>query len=793
MALSRIFILFIAIAAAAAEPPLINPDLLTKSWSAQWIVVPGAPPFDYGVYHFRKSIDLPSKPGHFIVHVTADNRYQLFVNGERSVNGPARGDLYHWRFETVDIGPMLKAGRNTIAAVVWNFGSYAPEAQLTWQTGFLLQGDSAAERIADSGNTWLCSRDESYSPLPTSHGDVRGYFVAGPGEHIDAAKYPWGWERADFDDARWSKAAALSNGSPRDSSDGPNRWMLVPRSVPAMEETPERIVAVREASGVQTPAGWPAMAAAFTVPAHTKARLLLDQSYLTTGHTELEVSGGKGATLSLGYAEALVEAGNYTGGFRKGNRNETAGKRFIGYKDVFVTDGGNHRMFRPLWWRTWRYLEFTVETADQPVTIDDLRGVFSAYPFERRARLATGEPEIDKILDIGWRTARLCAHETYMDCPYYEQLQYAGDTRIQALVSLYMTGDDRLMRNAISQLNDSRTAEGATYSRAPSRLQQYIPPFSLWWIGMVHDHWMYRDDPRFIREMLPGVRQVLTFFARYQKPGGELGKVPWWNFADWVPAWRDGVPPRDADGSESSVIDLQLLLAYQWAAELEEALGSKALSAADRESAQQLTSAIQARYWDASRKLYADTTDHGKWSGHANTLAILAGLVKGDDARALLKRSIEDRSLEQPTFYFRHYLHSALNMAGDGDRYLSMLDPWRGMMQLGLTTWAENPEPARSDCHAWSASPNFELFRTVLGVDSAAPGFKRVSVRPFLGKLQQVSGSVPHPNGSIQVRLERRGTEGIRAEIELPDNTPGVFEWRGRTKDLAPGRNVVEF
>ena len=99
-----------------------------------------------------------------------------------------------------------------------------------------------------------------------------------------------------------------------------------------------------------------------------------------------------------------------------------------------------------------------------------------------------------------------------MDCPYYEQLQYAGDTRIQALVSLYTTGDGRLMRNAIEQLNDSRTAEGATDARAPSVAQQYIPPFSLWWIGMVHDYYRYVDDPAFVREMLNGVRAVLGFY-----------------------------------------------------------------------------------------------------------------------------------------------------------------------------------------------------------------------------------------------------------------------------------------
>jgi len=73
-----------------------------------------------------------------------------------------------------------------------------------------------------------------------------------------------------------------------------------------------------------------------------------------------------------------------------------------------------------------------------------------------------------------------------------------------------------------------------------------------------------------------------------------------------------------------------------------------------------------------------------------------------------------------------------VNKAGEGDRYLGLLDPWRRMLARGLTTWAERDEPSRSDCHAWGSSPNFELFHTVLGIDSAAPGFRRVSVRPFL-------------------------------------------------------------
>jgi alpha-L-rhamnosidase len=318
------------------------------------------------------------------------------------------------------------------------------------------------------------------------------------------------------------------------------------------------------------------------------------------------LSGGRGATASLRYAESLVVPGDYEGHFRKGHRDEVEGKELVGYGDTFLPDGGARRLFRPLWWRTYRYVELSVETRDEPLVVEDLRGVFTAYPFERRATFDAGSERLARILDVGWRTARLCAHETYMDCPYYEQLQYAGDTRIQALVSLYMTGDARLMRNALAQLDASRTSEGLTQSRAPTRLQQYIPPFSLWWVGMVHDYWMYRDDPDFVREVLPGVRAVLSFFAARQKGRASLGRLPWWNFVDWTRPWPAGVPPFEADG-DSAPLDLQLLLAYGWAAEMEESLGSKALAGAHREAWARLRAAAQSLYWDEARRLYADT------------------------------------------------------------------------------------------------------------------------------------------------------------------------------------------
>ncbi len=481
-----------------------------------------------------------------------------------------------------------------------------------------------------------------------------------------------------------------------------------------------------------------------------------------------------------------------TRGLDKGNRNEVEGKRFIGYRDEFTPDGGAGRAFRPLWWRTYRYMQLEIETGGEPLTIDDLRATYVGYPFVRRARLESDAPEIGRMLDVGWRTARLCAHETYMDCPYYEQLQYVGDTRVQCLISLFNSGDARLMRNAIELIGDSRVSEGATMSRYPTRLEQFIPGFSLWWIGMVRDYWWYVDEPEFVRSMLPGVRAVLSFFEGYQKENGSLKTLPWWRYFDWVPEWPSGNAPQDADGG-AALFDMHLAMAYGWAAELEAALGRTALGESYTGRRKQLQQTVQQLYWDAGRTLYADTESKKSFSQHAQTMAVLSEAITGDPARALMERSLSAPGLSVPGLFFKFYVHCALAKVGEGDAYLDRLGDWRDMLARGLTTFAEvvdRPgQASRSDCHAWSASPNIEIFRTVLGVDSAAPGFGRVSIRPHLGKLRRVRGSVPHPKGSVEVSIEPQGAS-YAVRVNLPPGVGGEFAWRGTNRQLSGGENA---
>lgn len=787
----------------SSQAQTISEAVLQRPWKAQWITAPGAGSMnqwiaaydaslkEYGVYKFRKSFELAAKPTSFIVHVSADNRYKLYVNEQLVSLGPARGDLYFWNFETVDIAKYLKDGKNTVAALVWNDGKQKPEAQISYLTGFILQGNTAAEEILNTNESWKSIKDSSYLPLETH---VPGYYVAGPGELVQMKNNVKGWQQINYDDSKWQKSRTIGHGLTKDAARDSRGWMLVPSPLPPMELKMQRLSALRKADGVSVPSGFPATKTPFTIPANSNVTLLLDQNFLTNAYPTLLFSKGNNAGISLSYAEALYSPENEKtkSGRGKGNRNEIDGKIFIGKIDSIVADGTDGQQYTSLWWRTYRYIQLRVTTKNEPLVIDDIYGTFTGYPFVQKTTYQSGNATDNKILDIGWRTARLCAFETYMDCPFYEQLQYIGDARIQALVTLYNTSDDRLVRNALTLMDHSRIAEGITLSRYPTDLQQQIPTFSLWWIGMLHDYWMYRPDASFIKDKLPGERQVLSFFQHYQQPDGSLKNVPYWIFSDWVEkrkGWDYGEAPIGKAGY-SAVIDLQLMWTYQLAAEMEATLGFMDISKQYKAKAAQLKQTIQKRYWDATKQLYADTEEKDLFSQHANSLAILAGMVTGADAKTLGEKLLTDTSMAQASIYFKYYLHQALIKAGMGNDYNKWLGKWNENIQLGMTTWAEMSDVSgtRSDCHAWGSSPNIEFFRTILGIDSDAPGFAKVKVEPHLGDLKNVNGAMPHPNGMVSASYKSEAGKWI-IDISLPDHTTGTFLWKAKSYPLKPGNN----
>ena len=766
-------------------------NIVKDEWNAAWIEVPGSDRNGYGVYYFRKDIELAKVPAQFKINVSADQRYKLYVNGQLASLGPARNDSKHWNYESLDIAQYLQIGKNVIAAQVWTEGQFKPVPNATLTPGFILLGEGEAS-VLNTDASWKCIQDISYNPLRQR---VSGYYALGAGEGIDMSKHISDWLDPTNNLEGWVTANPYEIGTPHDTSSGTGVYQnhpLVQSILPQLERKYQRMSVVRQDGGLKLPKTFPSEKTDVQIPAGKSIDILLDQGCLTNGFFSLEMSKGVGAKVTIKYAEALYTSEGREA--KKGNRNEVDGKIFQGRHDELISSGKEHQLFTSLDWRTWRYVILHIETQKEPLIINDVYSTFIGFPFELRANLETDNQELQKMFEIGWRTARLCAVETYTDCPYYEQLQYLGDTRIQALVSLYNTADDRLVKNYLRQADMSRNAEGVTMGRAPSELPQYITPYALHYIYALHDYMMYAADQDFVFGLVPGAEQILQYFSRYTLEDGRVSGLPGWNFSDWCynPGWELGVPPTGHDGA-SSILDLQLLYAYQMLGDMEQRLGNDYMTKKYAEKEAQLADAIKRAYWEEGKGLFANTIEKKNFSQHANSLAILCGLVDADKALGVAEKMINDKTLDYCTVYFKFYLHQALAKVGLGDNYLDWLDIWRENIRMGLTTWGETSDidGTRSDCHAWGASPNIEFFRILLGIDSASPAFKTVKIEPHLGAIEKIGGTMPHPLGEIKVSYQKKGTT-INAEIELPANITGVFVWEGKEYMLKEGKNNIK-
>ncbi len=767
-----------------------NPSLLDSHWDASWVSVPDTDPYGYGVYFYRNTLVLDKAPEKYVIHISADNRYKLYVNDQWIGLGPARSDPDNWNYETYDISSYLKSGENIVSAAVWNFGSEKPWAQLSLYSSFIVQGDSDKETEINTPGNWRCKQIDAYSPVISNSESLGTFIIIGPGDNIEGDKYPWGWNGNDFNDADWSTPVAKFRGSPKGIGTGIT-YALVPRTIPAMELSPIESPIIRKIDAHIVKRELQE----YTIPSNSVRTILLDQGNLVTAYPELTLSGGKSSSIELGYSETL-----YNSSGKKENRDKIENMHFKGTYDIFLPDGGNNKLYTTLWFRTFRYLQLKITTGNDPLTIHSLDPIFTAYPFEEKAWFESDNDLLNKIWETGWRTSRLCANEIFYDCPYYEQMQYVGDTRIQALISLYVSGDDRLMRKAIDDFYNSMTPEGLTLSRYPSEPRQIIPTYSLFWISMIHDYLWHKPDYMFASKYLVSIQHILRWFEnRIDAESGMLGPIEYWPFVDWASAWswdnekRIGGVPLGGQEGNSSIITLQYAMTLDQAADIFSFYGQESLARIYLNEADQLVAATSKNCYDHDKQFFADTPEKTEFSQHANIFAVLTNAVPEADKALFTERIIRSEELIETSYYFKYYLHRALIESGLGNKYIDMLAPWKEMLDMGLTTFAETHDLAgtRSDCHAWSSSPLYELLATVAGIRPADIGFRTVIIEPHPGDLKWIKSGVPHSLGDIEVDLEFNKKGKVKGSVTLPDGLKGIFIWDKQTLDIQGGVNKI--
>jgi alpha-L-rhamnosidase len=766
-------------------------------WPCRWVSCPGAgePPLVTG-YRRRFSV---AGAASATVHVSADERYDLFLDGHRIGRGPERGDPDNWFFETYELD--LKAGEHVLAARVWSLGDMAPIAQMSLRPGFILCPESEAfvELFGTGVADWEAKVLGGYEFAMTGQWKMVGANVV-----IDAARFDWGFERGEGEG--WQTAFVGAPGAVAGlPAEYPTCHMMRPAMLPAMMEKHRFAGTVRhvqelkrsDAQGVPVrtqdhlkdeAAAWQTLISgdgALTVPPKTQRRVIVDLGDYYTAYPELVTDGGRGACVRVEWAETLFKD---AAGRGKGNRDEIEGRYFVGVGDAFLLDG-QKRHFETLWWSAGRYLQVTVRTAGEPLTISRLLLRETRYPLEAESGFHCDDERLKGVTPVALRALQMSAHETYVDCPYYEQLLYVGDSRLEALATYALSRDERLPRKALREFDFSRARGGTVMSRFPSRLHQIIPSFSLWWICMVHDYAHWRDDPGFVRSLMPGVRAVIEGLLPHLNADGLLEALRGWNFMDWVAEWPNGVPP-EADLGVSGPINWLFALALARAAELEAIAGEPELAARDRRLAEEVAERTGAAFWVQGRKLYADDLGGTRFSEHSQTLAILTGLLS-EERMARVGRGLSGaQGLAPASIYFTHYVFEALRRLGRVEGVFARMQEWFDHAAHGMkTTWESGPE-GRSDCHGWGAHLLFHYFATLLGIRPASAGFRTVDVAPQLGPLTSVYGRMVHPRGEIEAELVLK--DGcLKGFLVLPAAVEGRLRWGAKTLPLEEGRQEV--
>lgn len=759
-----------------------------KEQLAPWVSYPTANQTVYGVYHFRKTFDLGKVPEKLVIHVSADNRYNLFVNGKRVCYGPAKGDLQTYKYDIVDIAPFLRAGENVLAALVYNGGDDKPLAFVSVQTAFMLRAENSQFEKINSRSQWKVYKNPAYKPVSYYEMLFKerwfyGFYACGPGDDVDASKYPWGWETVDFDDSGWQNAELLL-------FDGKAPWNLVPRNIAFMDNHlvyPEKI---RKTTGVSIPTGKWDGKTVLTIPANTKASVLVDFEIFTMGYPELMVTRGRGSSIQVNYAEALYEAVHL-----KAHRDSVNGLTMYGVFDIFHADG-EKRMFRPLWKRTFRYVQFTVETKAEPLEINSYILEYSGYPYPEMAKFKSNNARLNDIFEMSQRTLRMCSGETYYDTPYYEQLSYGGDNRPISAISTYNSTDDRLLREVLRLYPQSENRETGLFKSAyPSRFDFDMGSWSMGWIQSLHDYYFMRGDSAFIAQFTDKIEGVLRFYERHlDEQTGMIGTVKNQNFIDW--SMVKGSLPRSNEKREmkqSALLTLYFAHTMDCTVSLFNQLGLSEKAAHWQQLSGQIKTALSRNCWDAEKQLFRDYPDQPIFSQHTNLFAILCDLVPLTDQQKLMDRILTyDKFDEKASSYFSFFIFKALEKTGQEDLILENLDFWYTFIDRGLTTCGETGFAShdRSDCHAWSAHPAYYLLSSVCGIKPADIGFNTVEITPHLGNLTNLEASMPHPKGRISV--DYKFVKGkLIASINLPKGMNGTWKFKDNAIPIHEGFNEI--
>lgn len=420
-------------------------------------------------------------------------------------------------------------------------------------------------------------------------------------------------------------------------------------------------------------------------------------------------------TIKLRWGEPGCSPEDFTPEFLNGKK-PGEGPFLLGDGDVFDLPEAKEVRFFDLHWKAGRLLEVRCDGEARLLSAEFVR---TGYPYHYDVNFrAPGDQATEKLLAMSRSTLEACSHDTFMDCPYYEQLQYVSDCRVEALSSYVICSDKRLIEKAILLFALSIKPDGMLPCRYPvdddpayvpafgDRCKPSIPSFMCYYIALVHDYALWGGKTELIHEVLPVLRKIERYLRQYED-NRKLLFVPGWNFLDWMPNWNAGVPPGGETGGGCS-LNWIWVQALRDLADLETLCGEVTNAPEYMAHADAIAASVKQVYFRPEEQFYSEDETHAYASEHAQVLALLTE----KDTRVL--PALRSGILDECGIYFSLYSLEAFRLFKETELFASRKQKYLDIARTNLVTMPEcfpNTWWQRSDCHAWSSHFLYHHYR----------------------------------------------------------------------------------
>lgn len=758
----------------SATPSTCVPEIITK---ALWIW-PDSLCWDLGNCYalFRKSFSLKSLPRSAPLYITADQSYQLYINGRYVCRGPARGFQHSWPYDEVDVREWLRKGRNVIAVRAHNPGRSNFQYIHQGYAGLLVAASWGGVEIT-TDKSWRCRRQSGIN-----RATVTTSLQLFPQEDIDLRVEDPTWMQPEFqEDETWplhEYCSTVWNGMPWAS--------LEKREIPMLDEAiiPSG-TCIGQASGRST-SEWrtarnlainryheglahepAASAEGNEFPPVRKGgwrSCLIDFGKVVVGSVILTVEGATGGECVETFHAETIDPEKLEPHFRPDDHCRMA----FAHRLTCRAGAQEHQFFHPF---GFRYMVLTVRENTETLRVGvSLRT--AVYPLDQKGAFESSNAALEKIWEACAWTERICSMDAYVDTPWREQAQWWGDARVQAWNTFHLSGDARLLHRGIRQIGAMTTPTGLTYGHAPTMAHNCIlPDFTLIWMATLWDeYWQTGSIESFLVHQAT-IASALAYFEEWTNPETGLLRYDrrYWLFLDWTDIQREG---------ESAIYSFWLLYALDRLNDLYTVAGQRPAAARCRRWAARVRKALlglQGKDGLIADGIRPDGRRNPHCSVHAQTLALMNRLSPRHESIFLEKRLLpflrgELESKITPSAYWITYVYTELASRGYGVEVVADIEKrWQRMAEFGTTFEGFHSKVGNeSHSHAWSAHPLFHLMQILGGVRQSAPAWSEITFEPvFVGNHARTK--TPSPHGLISAEWRRaKGADQVQGSLTLP-------------------------